>query len=318
MRCADRRCRASFHKVSRGVILVTVLWVLVLLSLIASNLSLGSRSFSRQVFNAEQGTRAALAADAGISWALWSLQQPGMAGWLADGEAHRMMLDEFEIVVVLQDESGKLDLNAAPSELLDALLVPMLEDSRQRAALVAAIEDWRDSDDLVRLNGAEIEQYQAAGRDIGPANRAFENLSELQGVLGMTPEIYRALAQQLTLVTRSRTINPRVAPFAVLMALPNASRGVVRDYIEQRREAWRDGLPQPELPFDAEPYVGERRSGVYFRVYVEARLALHTRVHRAAQLMRQGARIQLESVPALLGAHDPDAASRTAFTRGEP
>jgi len=289
MRCA----RTVNGRAAGGVILVTVLWVLVLLSLIASNLSLGGRSFSRQTLNAELGSRAGLAADAGISWALWSLQQPGSAGWLADGEPHWMPLDDAWIGVALQDESGKLDLNAVPTELLDGLLAAVVEDSRQRAELVAAIEDWRDADDLIRLNGAEREQYQDAGVDFMPGNRPFAALTELYQVLGMTAEIYRQLAPHLTLVTRSRTVNPRVASFEVLMTLPNASAGLVNDYIEQRRDAWREGLPLPELPFDAAPYVSDRRSGVHYRVEVEARLG-QTRIRRAARLMRRGAQLQLE------------------------
>ncbi len=293
MHCASVSPRTGRKYPPQGVILVTVLWVLVLLGLIATNLSLGSRSFSRQTFNAEQGTRAGLAADAGISWAQWNLQQPSSSGWLADGAVHWMWLEDVQVGVRLQDESGKLDLNAAPTELLDALLVPVLEDSLQRAQLVAAIEDWRDSDDLVRLNGAEIEQYQNAGREEGPGNRPFQTLEELRQVLGMTPEVYRYLLPHLTLMTRVRTINPKVAAFEVLMALPNANEGVVNDYIEQRRNAWEEGLPFPELPFDAAPYTDERRSGLHYRVDVEARLGKQVRLRRAARLMRQGARMQL-------------------------
>jgi general secretion pathway protein K len=289
MRFADvsRRYRSA------GVVLVTVLWVLVLLSLIAANLSLAGRSFSRQTFNIEQGTRAGLAADAGINWAMWNLQQPADTGWLADGDLHRMWLDDTRVSVRLQDENGKLDLNAAPAELLDALLVPVIEDSLERARLVAAIEDWRDNDDLVRLNGAEIEQYQRAGRSDGPGNRPFATLQELRLVLGMNADVYRHLLPHLTLATRVRTVNPTLASFEVLMALPNASAEVVSDYIEQRREAWQAGLPLPELPFDAAPYVDARRSGMHYRVDVEARLGEQIRLRRAVQLMRQGASLQL-------------------------
>lgn len=293
MRCVSARPARGPAPVSRGVILVTVLWVLALLSLIATNLSLGSRSFSRQTFNVEQGTRAGMAADAGISWAIWNLQLPPADGWLADGGVHWMWLEQTQVGVRLQDESGKLDLNAAPAELLDALLVPVMEDSQQRAQLVAAIEDWRDSDDLVRLNGAEAEQYRDAGREEGPANRPFTSLQELRQVLGMTREAYLHLLPHLTLLTRVRTVNPKVASFEVLMALPNASPEVVREYIEQRREAWEEGLPFPELPFDAAPYTDERRSGLHYRVDVEARLGEQIRLRRAAWLLRQGARIRL-------------------------
>ncbi len=278
-----------------GVILVIVLWVLVLLSLIATSLAVGGRSFSRQALNAEEGVRASLAADAGLSWALWHIQLPGGGGWLADGDVRELSLGDVSIHVALFDESGKLDLNTAPTELMDALLSPLLADSRQRTELVAAIEDWRDSDDLVRLNGAEIDEYLAAGRSVGPANRLFQSLGELRQVLGMNEQLFQALAPNLTLVTRSRTINPQIAPFDVLMTLPNASETLVEDYIRQRREAWANGQPVPPLPFDAAPYLGNGRTGVHYLVQTEARLGTHTRILKAFRLQRRGARIELDS-----------------------
>ena len=33
--------------------------------------------------------------------------------------------------------------------------------------------DWRDKDELERVNGAEEDAYLAAGLQIGPANRPF-------------------------------------------------------------------------------------------------------------------------------------------------
>ncbi len=271
----------------RGVVLVTVLWMLVLLSLMATGISLGGRSFVRQTLNIEQGYRAALAADAGISWALWSLQPGPQGRWLADGSEHELQLGEARVRVALFDESGKLDLNLAPSELLDALLEPAIADSRQRAALVAAIEDWRDSDDLVRLNGAEEAEYLAAGRDKGPANRPFRDLIELAEVLGMNERIYRSIVPSLTLSSGVRTINPQVAPYAVLMALPNASDGVVRSFIEARRSAWDSALPAPPLPFDAAPYVSERGAGRNFTALSEAQLGRWTRVRHGVLIERR-------------------------------
>lgn len=283
----------SGRSLETGVVLVTVLWVLVLLSLIATNLSFGGRSFARQTMNTEQGVKGALAAQAGITWAQWSLLQPSPTGkgqgyWLADGSMHRMQVGEAEVSVALYDESGKLDINAIPTELLDALLEPVVEDSSARAELVAAIEDWRDTDDLVRLNGAEENEYLKAGRTEGPANRPFSELSELAEVLGMTERVYRHIQPHLTVMTRARTLNPQVASFEVLMTLPNASEGVVQSYIEERRSAWDNALPLPELPFDAAPYVDSRRAGQFFLVVTEASIGPYTQIRQGARIQRRG------------------------------
>jgi len=278
----------------RGVVLVVVLWVLILLSLIAGNLSLDGRGFARQTLNTVQGYKAMQAADGGLIWALWSLQQSGQQGWLADGSGRDMGLGEAHIRVEIYDESGKLDLNAAPTELLDALLEPVVDDDRSRSALVAAIEDWRDEDDLVRLNGAEEEEYLAAGRESGPANRRFREVDEVMSVLGMTADIYRHIRPNLTVLTGGRTINPQVAPFDVLMVLPNASETVVRDYIQARRDAWENGLQVPELPFDATPYVAEARQGRYFTVITEAVIDPYIHIRQAVQVTRGGQTLKVE------------------------
>lgn len=48
-----------------------------------------------------------------------------------------------------------------------------------------AIVDWVDENDEVSLNGAEAEEYEAAGRVNQPFNRPFYNLSEMRLVRGM-------------------------------------------------------------------------------------------------------------------------------------
>lgn len=294
-----------YRLTQQGVVLVTVLWVLVLLSLIATNLSLGGRGFARQTLNTEQAYKASQAADAGLVWALWSLQQQEPYGWLADGSEHNMEIGGTDVRVSLQDESGKLDINVLPTELLDALIEPVMEDDSQRAALVAAIEDWRDGDDLIRLNGAEEDEYLSAGRSEGPANQPFREVAEVANVLGMTAEVYRQIQPSLTVRTQSRTINPTVAPYEVLMTLPNSSEASVLGYIEDRRSAWESQLAMPELPFDGAPYVANGGGGRDFTAITEAMIEPYTRVKQIVRITRGGQvpRVEKERV-LLLGSNE--------------
>ncbi|MBV1787977.1 general secretion pathway protein GspK [Marinobacterium sp. D7] len=272
----------------RAVVLISVLWVLLLLSLLVTNLTLSGRSFARQTQNNEQAIVAAEAADGGIVWALWNLQRSGTERWLADGSGHSMLLGSSELWVSLQDESGKVDLNYAPTELLDGLLALVVEDDGRREALVAAIEDWRDADDLIRLNGAEEAEYLAAGRSRGPANREFYDIEELAQVLGMTPRIYDRIRWSLTVDNGTRAINPLFAPFDVLMALPGASEIAVEQFIDDRRQAWLDQQAMPTLPFDASLYIDASRSGVNYSVQSWARIGPWTEVRQQALITVRG------------------------------
>jgi general secretion pathway protein K len=90
------------------------------------------------------------------------------------------------------------------------------------SALVDAIGDWRDADDLKRLNGAEADDYRSAGYPYGPRNAAFESVDELGQVLGMNDALLERVRPALTIFFRRSQFDPATAPRAALEAL-NAS-----------------------------------------------------------------------------------------------
>lgn len=223
-----------------GVALLSVLWVLVLLSLIALNISTTSRLELKLAANLIEAARARQTTDAGINWALWSLQQPNTANWLADGSQRTLELDDIAVRVAITDEHGKIDLNQGHPTLLQGLFVAVGVGQDEAVALADAILDWRDTDQLRRLYGAESEEYLAAGLP-GPGNRPFEQLEDLLDVLGMTPELYALVVPALTLYSQRPTINPLMAPRLVLLALPGISEASADQYIEDRRSSYEQG-----------------------------------------------------------------------------
>jgi len=280
--------------------LVLVLWVLVLLSMIALHLSVNSRTEAKLAVNLVAGTQVRHAADAGVRWALWSLSIPADERWLPDGSVQQMTLQNADISVALFDENGKIDLNyASPttlSGLMDAADIPE-EESR---FLIDAIIDWRDADQLRRLNGAEDEDYDAAGLDYGAKDAPFETVSELQRVLGMTPEIYQALSPALTVYSRKTAINPLVAPRLVLLSLPGATEELVDNYIEDRRSNHEEGLGPPETPPFQAKFLSPSLQSVYYTIHTRAaiptRAALRTRVVIRNRGVAQRVRFQIINV----------------------
>jgi type II secretory pathway component PulK len=65
--------------------------------------------------------------------------------------------------VRVTEEAGKIDLNAAPAELLAALLQAPASEAAEAERLVAAIVDFSDEDRLPRPGGAEDPDYLRAG-----------------------------------------------------------------------------------------------------------------------------------------------------------
>jgi len=150
------------------------------------------------------------------------------------------------------DESGKIDLNAASDALLKNLFQTAAGvDADTAARLVDAIGDWKDADEVRRPQGAEAPEYQAAGLSYKPANAPFETVAELQRVLGMTPALYAAVADSLTVFSRQPGVNPAYASRTVLLALPNATPEVVDAYVAQRNDALAQRLPLPVFPIAA-------------------------------------------------------------------
>lgn len=247
-----------------GIALVIVLWVVILLTVIVSSFVYASRSHVQATTNLLARARAEALADAGVQRAIHELFKPieDAGRWKPDGLVHELEFAGSRIKVSIYDEAAFLDLNAAPEELLRGLFLSVGVDPEQADALVAAIQDWRDTDDLTRPGGAEEEQYLAAGLKHGPANTAFKRLEELKSVLGMTPELYDRVADALTVHAMSSRINVDAAPRQVLLALPKVAVEDVDAYIALRQEELAAGQPLTVF-LPAAPYGGGRANMVY-------------------------------------------------------
>lgn len=252
--------RSSYPIRCGGFALVTVLWAIALLAIMAGSFSMTLQRDSRLVrYNQDRATGLALA-DAGVHYALMmlSLQDPHQR-WRSDGTVYTPTLPGGRLRIQIFDESGKFDINAAQEPTLRALLNKALGDNQDQAdRLAAAILDWRDPDDLVHLNGAEETEYQQADKGYVPRNTNFQTLEELQMVLGMKPAIYQRLERVLTIYSGQDGINPNKASLEALLMLPGVDESMARSFIEQRRAA----LPGVSVPFPLQiPPGGPRLTG---------------------------------------------------------
>ncbi|WP_019935669.1 general secretion pathway protein GspK [Oceanimonas smirnovii] len=273
-----------------GIALVSVLWLLLLLTVLASGLSVNSRNQARQSGNIAIASQLQQGADAGLQLALLALAQPAdQQPWLADGSPYVMPFEKMELRIALFNESGRIDLNTAGTELLNGLLATAEPDDALRDRLTDAIMDWRDGDDLRRLNGAELDDYLAAGLDYGPANAPFSSVEELQQVLEMTPQLYRKIRHSLTLRNPRRGVNPQFAPRQVLLALPGVSEATVDQFIEDRRARFEAGQPPPTTDLFPQELLARGPPGVNYTIHTEARITTAYRYRLTASLLnRQG------------------------------
>jgi len=256
----------------RGIALVLVLWITVLLTVIAGSFAYGMRNEALAARNTLSTAQARWVADGAVNRTAFELMRPKVSPdvWAPDGSVHVWDEEGARIAVVAIDESGKIDLNQAPDNLLKGLLQAaggLDADSADR--LVDVIGDWKDADDLRRPNGAEAPEYQAAGLPYKPSNAPFEAVPELQRVLGMTPALYAKLADSLTVHSRMAGVNPVYASRTVLMSLPGATAEMVDTYIAQRRDALAAKLPPPPFPLTG----GIANVVNVWRIHVEATMS---------------------------------------------
>ncbi|WP_313172425.1 type II secretion system protein GspK [Stenotrophomonas sp.] len=204
----------------RGAALVLVLWVVALLATTIAAFAMTARVEHLQGRVSGDLAGGEQVAHAGIDYALSRMRATStQPSWHADGRPYRWQFDGHAVTLRIVDETGKVDLNQADLNLLQALLRALNVAPDKAARLAGAIVDWRDVDALLQVSGgAETADYQAAGLPYGAKNAPFDSVSEVQRVLGMEPALYAQLAPLLTVYGSGRP-SPRFAPAPVLTAM---------------------------------------------------------------------------------------------------
>jgi general secretion pathway protein K len=228
---------------------VSVLWLLIILSLIAESLMTSVNFSYRLVHNAGERARAEALADAGIARAVLGMldRQPAQR-WRSDGGTTSFTFAGAAMRVSIQDELGKIDLNAADAPLLQGLFTSAGIDGETASALADRVLDWRDQRALHRLNGAKDADYRAAGLSYGPRNGPFQTIDELKLVMGVTPALFDRVAPAITVYSGRPMFDPQVAPRAALLALANMDAATVDQMLAARTEGTAATTPDPGAP----------------------------------------------------------------------
>jgi general secretion pathway protein K len=231
--------------------LIAVLWLTIMLAVIASSFAFSMHGEAVAARNALSLAQARAAADGAVERVAYELTRPRNLPeiWQADGTSQTWAEGEAKITTWATDESARIDLNTANDLLLKGLLQSIGGvDPAASDAVLAAIQDWRDADDLKRPNGAEEADYRAAGKTYKPANAPFDTVGELARVLGVTPGLVARIADSVTVYARQSGVNPATASRDVLLAIPNMTPEIVDAFLERRKEALANKLPVPPLP----------------------------------------------------------------------
>jgi general secretion pathway protein K len=254
-----------------GVALVMVLWVLLLITITTSAFTLMARMDSLEAHTVLWGTKARLAAEAGMNIAILSLRDPDeLTRLIPDGRPFIVPYLDARIEVMVTDERGKVNINTAGElELLQLFLANGLEED-QAETLAAAVLDWIDSDELARPNGAELPEYEAAGYQVGPGNRSFVMVEELLQVLGLPWELFQKIQPGLTVWTDGGLPNPAYAPVEALLALPDMTQELAEEFVQERHSL--ESLSELDLALPSGQLAIAQGEGLTYSIVARATL----------------------------------------------
>ena len=214
----------------------------------AGSFALSMRREASVAIGIKDNAQGGAAAEAGIAFAEMMLLNPDQnRRWRSDGSIYQIDFVDTLVRVRLLAESGKIDINRADQTLLQSLLAQAPLEPEQRTALLGAILDWRDPDDLVNIDGAESKEYRAAGLKYGPRNQPFQSIEELQMVLGMNEAVLAYLRPLITVHSGQPQVNLATASREVLRVLPGLDSALIDQYIQLRRESAINGVPTPSF-----------------------------------------------------------------------
>jgi len=177
---------------NRGFALLIVLWTLVLLALIVTELGTSGRLESKIARNLMANAEAEAAADGAVHQAIFHLADGSDQGWQPGGMLRHLAIGPVPVEVRIEDEAGKVNPNLADPALLQALLLVLGADRTLAQTVAQGIVDWRGGTPPEQ-QASVAQRYQAAGLSYQPSFSPFESVDDVGLVLGMP----RALAAQV-------------------------------------------------------------------------------------------------------------------------
>ena len=213
-----------------GFVLVSVLWLLALLTVVTLVLLTSARLDVRAAGQLTRHGQAEALADGLtrlVALRLGDRTRRPLTQLATDGTPLACAYAEADVDIAVTDVGGLVDLNTASLRQLAWLLGGVGLDANKAAAVAAAIVDFRDADDIPSLNGAESAAYRAAGLRHGPKNAPFETITELDQVLGLDLALLARLRPLTTVHSRQPGIDPAKASKEVMAAAAAAAAAAI-------------------------------------------------------------------------------------------
>ena len=203
------RTRPRSKTGSDGFILIPVLAVLAIVALVAALLSRAVTTDVRANANLIRRAEAEEMSDGLARLVIRYVVTKPVEGttigaFSLDGSPVGCTAGRFVASISVASTAGLVDINKADQDTLERLFAGA--GASNSAQLAAAVVDFRDVDSSRLVDGAEADEYAAAGLKHRPKNSPFTTVGELDQVFGMTPQLFARVRPYVT--TRSGLNTP--------------------------------------------------------------------------------------------------------------
>lgn len=216
----------------RGFVIVAVLWLLAALAALALIFSLHLVNSTRAIALNDTALQAEALVSAGVELTAYQLRLTGEDGRPARG-SFQTRLNGAGLSVAFVSEAARIDLNAAPKELLSGLMSVLGASTEDAAQFADRIVGWRTRA-AAEASGREDALYLAAGRSYSPRQAPFAHVNELGLVLGLPAELVVRALPFVTVFSRLSGVDVLNAAPEVVAALPGMTPLLLRQFLSDR------------------------------------------------------------------------------------
>ena len=232
---SEKSARPRRHEHEEGFAIVLVLWFLALLGLLGASLIRETRATHHAAGASLARLQAQAAADGAINLAIRNLLTPLEPMPLSlNGEFTNVRLLSRDVAIKVEDEAGKIDINAANFPLLSALIRGVGVPPSEADFIAENTIIWRLPQSTAMRDNSD-KPYFDAGRLYGPRYGPFRAVPELRLVLGMTDPIQAAIAPFITIWSDHAGIDRGAASDAALGVLAAAGDSLAASKLQRRR-----------------------------------------------------------------------------------
>ncbi len=239
---------------SDGFIIVAVLWLLAALATFASIYAVYVLDTAAAFRTYDDRLRAEALVSGAVELAAYQLTSKAEHHPTHGRFSFRM--GQAYVAVEFRSEAARIDLNAAPKQLLVGLFGALGHrvDAERYADRVIA---WRTAP--VKGQDSEVPDYQAGGRQYAPRGAPFPNSGELARV-DLPMELVERALPLVTVFSGIEKVDVLEAAPEVIAALPDITPGQLNAVLAQREAAPGDGQALLPLLGRAQAYAGTQAS----------------------------------------------------------